>query len=214
MPQGEQRSKLEDTNTLSELNTTQPHPLWLGALGVAMLAIGVIAISFPMVSSLAVELTIGSMFSIAGILTVVHAFFERSWKEFIWHLLIGLVYLIGGALMLLNPFSGLLALTLFLSAVLVADGVLMLVIGARSRSNRRWWWFIAAGIISVLLAFLILFNMRSGASLAVLGIIVGANFLFFGTALLAYSLGLYEDLNNEGDTESDAEKGSQADQAT
>ena len=63
----------EKTDTVPGTNGA-PKPIWLFALGALMIGLGILALSYPMVSTLAVELTLGILLGIAGVATLVHAF--------------------------------------------------------------------------------------------------------------------------------------------
>jgi uncharacterized membrane protein HdeD (DUF308 family) len=59
----------------------------------------------------------------------------------IWELLIGTVYILVGAYLLLNPLAVLVSLTLGLALYLFAEGILEFILGFRLRGMTGSGWF-------------------------------------------------------------------------
>ena len=170
-----------------------PNPGWLIALGIATLLTGFAAITFPLASTLAIEILVGCLFLSVGLVTMGHAFMEKGWKGFLWGLLIGGLHVIAGIAFLANPFGGVLALTVMLGVTFLAEGVLRIILGFQMRPNNRWGLMIASGAMSILLAIMVLAGLANGSSLIVIGIMVGINFIFAGAALIQIGLGARQD---------------------
>ncbi len=166
----------------------QPRPVWMIVLGVALLCVGLCAIVFPLMSTLAVEAFIGAALLIGGIVAAIQAFAEKAWKGFFWLLAIGILNVLAGLVLMLDPFGGVLALTLALGTIFLAEGVLRIVIAIRSRQERRMALKIASGAMAILLGGLILTGIVNGSSLVMLGVLAGLNLIFAGVSLM--SLGL------------------------
>ncbi len=166
----------------------QPRPVWLIVLGVAILCVGLCAIAFPLMSTLVVEAFIGVALLVGGIVAAIQAFAEKAWKGFFWLLAIGVLNVIAGLVLLLDPFGGVLALTLALGTVFLAEGVLRFVIAIRSRQERPMALMIASGAMAIMLGGLILTGIVNGSSLVLLGVLAGLNLIFAGVSLM--SLGL------------------------
>ena len=179
----------ESTETLPNTGGA-PKPSWLFVLGTVMICLGILALSFPLISTLAIELTIGILLAIAGIATLIHAFSDKGWVGFIWQVLIGAVYLFGAAVFFLDPLGVTLALTIYLGVVFFVDGVFLIVMGVRARPTPRWGWFVLSGVASILLSLYVFFGIPSGASLGLLGLLLGVNFIFVGATLLAFGFGI------------------------
>ena len=107
------------------------HRVWFIALGIVLILAGLLAIAFPFVGGLAVEMWAAIAFLVAGVGQTVHAFTVRRWSGFLVGLLVGLLYLATAVILWFNPIRGVIALTAFLAAVLVIDGGLR----GSSRSN-------------------------------------------------------------------------------
>jgi uncharacterized membrane protein HdeD (DUF308 family) len=85
--------------------------------------------------------------------------------------------------MLLLPVTAVITLTLVLGWYIAIEGIFELVLFARLRRVPGAGWFLFDGIVSLLLAGLIVFRWPS-SSLWVLGTLVGVSLLFSGIARL------------------------------
>ena len=158
---------------------------WFIALGVIMILTGIGAFAFPLIASLSVELLVGATFLVGGVATLFHAFQEKEWSGVFWQLAVGIVYLAGGLVFLVNPFGGVIALTVFLGIVFLVEGIGRIIMGFQMRGKRNWGWVVASGAMSVLLAVLVFGGFATGASLGLIGVLLGINFIFAGASFVA-----------------------------
>ncbi len=174
--------------TVKKTHESDPK-VWLVVLGLLLVLVGVGALVFPFLTTLSVEILVGSAFLAAGVVTVFHAFSAKGWRGFFWELLIGILYAVAGIAFLVNPFGGAVALTVMLGSLFLTEGILRIVLGFQIRPASNWGWIIASGGVSILLGLLILAGMANGSSLAVIGMLVGVNFVFAGSAFIAIGAG-------------------------
>jgi uncharacterized membrane protein HdeD (DUF308 family) len=108
---------------------------------------------------------------------------------FWWSLLSALLATAAGLVLLLQPMSGALSLTLVLIAFFIVEGVatIMYALDHRRELSRRWEWMLVSGIIDLILAGIILSGFPGTAAWAI-GLLVGINMLFGGTAIVAMAL--------------------------
>lgn len=172
---------------------------WFILLGVVMMLAGGGAFAFPFVASLSVELLVGATLLIVGVATLVQSFQEKEWGGVFWQLAIGVVYLAGGLAFLVNPFGGVIALTVFLGIVFFVEGIARVIMGFQMRSERNWGWLVASGGMSMLLGILVFGGLANGASLGFIGVLLGVNFFFAGASFIA--LGSAKTDTADGQTE-------------
>lgn len=158
---------------------------WLIVLGVCTVFTGIVAIAFPLASTLAVEVIVGSLFLTIGVLTAVHAFVQRDAAGMWWELLIGLLYSAAGIAFLLNPLGGIVAMTIMLGATFLAEGILRIVMAVQLTRSRATFLLIASGALSILLSILVFVGLINGTGLTIVGVLVGVNFIFAGVALVS-----------------------------
>jgi uncharacterized membrane protein HdeD (DUF308 family) len=175
---------------------------WLLAFAIVQLIAGILAVAIPALASIVAVAVFGWVMLVSAIFQIVHAVRVREWKGFALHLLGGLLYAAAGILTLIYPFSGLLALTLLLAALLLADGILHVVLGARHRPRDGWGWFLAAGIASIILGILLIVGWPTTALWAI-GLLLGVNLIFNGVMNAALALDCRRRRLQQGDAESE-----------
>ena len=115
--------------------------------GVALIVLGVLAIAAPFFATIAVEIYIGWLFLIAGIVGLVAMFYADDIAAFLWTLVTAALSLCLGVLLLYKPAAGAVTLTLALTAFFVAEGVFQIVtsIAYRKVLPGAWGWLLASG---------------------------------------------------------------------
>ena len=159
------------------------HRGWFMFLGIALIVIGVVAILFPLASTIAAKLVIGWLFLIGGVIQVVHAFSTQRWGAFFLDLIIGILYVIVGGWLAFFPFTGIITLTILLAVLFIVEGVIEIGMGFRVRPAGGWVWLLISGIVAIVVGFLILAGLPSTATWAI-GLLVGINLIFSGVSYL------------------------------
>lgn len=154
---------------------------WLFWSGIVHIVVGVLAILFPMLASLAANYLIGWLFVLAGVAGLVGAFGVRGVGALAWSVLLSALTVGAGLFLLFDPLGGLLALTLVVATVFFVEGVLQALFALRVRPARGWVVVLVSALISVGVGVLIALGLP-GASAIVLGVLLGVNFLSTGVA--------------------------------
>jgi len=157
--------------------------------GIVLLILGAAAIVLPVIATLAFTLLIGWLFLISGVVGLATTFWMRSAPGFWWALLSAAIAVIAGLLLIRWPITGTVSLTLVLIAFFTVEGVatLFYAIEHRARLSHRWGWMLASGVIDLVLAGIIFAGLPETATWA-LGLLVGINMLFGGTAMIGMAL--------------------------
>jgi uncharacterized membrane protein HdeD (DUF308 family) len=155
------------------------------AQGIIMTLLGVAAVIWPQISSLAVDVYVGWIFLFSGAVGLVMMFFAPNVAGFLWSLLTGALALFAGVLLLWHPVEGVVSLTLVLVAFFVVEGLFQIAaaFGYRSAFPESWGWMLVSGIADLVLAGLIVAGWPSSAGWA-LGLIVGVNLITSGVAII------------------------------
>lgn len=159
---------------------------WLLALGVVFIILGIIALGSPYALTLAVDLMLGWILIICGIISIVSAFFSGNWGRFLLILLSGIIFVIAGILLVANPLKGVLTLALILAAFLLVEGIFKIIYAFQMKATQNWGWVLASGIISLILAILIWAQWP--ASIVIIGLLVGFYILFSGISMVMLSI--------------------------
>jgi uncharacterized membrane protein HdeD (DUF308 family) len=157
--------------------------------GVIMMILGVLAVIWPQISTVAVDIYIGWIFLLSGLVGLVTMFFVPSIPAFLWSLLTSALSLVVGVLLLWHPVEGTVSLTLVLIAFFIVEGVFQIAAAIRYRSAfpESWGWMVMSGIADLVLAGLIISGWPGTASWA-LGLIVGVNLITSGLAITMAAL--------------------------
>lgn len=149
-------------------------------MGVLFIVLGLIAIVEPMVAGLAVAVLAGWLFLGGGIVHAISAFRVDGARNVIWHLLLAIVYLIGGVYFVTHPLLGLGTLTLFLATILFIEGVVWVVAYFQLRGNV---WMLLNGVITLVLGLMIWAGWPSSSVWAI-GTLLGVNLLMTGMSII------------------------------
>jgi uncharacterized membrane protein HdeD (DUF308 family) len=148
-------------------------------LGLGMTIVGIIAIGFPIVSTLATALFVGWMFLLAGVFLFVGSFTIHGTGPFFGAMLMALLMIAAGVFLLFHPLAGAIALTIVLGVLFLVQGAFELALAFEMRPHQGWVWMLLSGGASVILALVIAVGLP-GISLIALGILLGINFLSTG----------------------------------
>ncbi len=162
---------------------------WMAAFAVISLVGGILALINPFAATLAATLMAGWAFAFLGALQVVQSFQVKGWGGFIWALLFGLLTLAVGLSLIFNPLAGMVSLTLLVAALFLAVGVVKVMYAFSLRPLTGWGWVLISGIVSVLLAIMILADLPWSAA-NVLGILLAVELISNGVLFLFVALGL------------------------
>jgi uncharacterized membrane protein HdeD (DUF308 family) len=152
---------------------------WFLVLGIVLILVGIAAICFPLVSTIAAKIFLGWLFLIGGVFLIIHAFSAQGWGGFLWSLLIGVLYLIAGGYLAFFPLTGLLTLAILLAILFVAEGIMEIIMAFRVHPSDGRVWLLLSGIAALVVGVLIFLGLPSSAGWA-LGLLVGINLLFSG----------------------------------
>jgi uncharacterized membrane protein HdeD (DUF308 family) len=153
--------------------------------GVIMVILGILAVVWPGLATLAVDVYIGWLFLISGIVGLVAMFSAEDVPAFLWTLITAALSLIVGVLLLWKPAEGAVSLTLVLTAFFIAEGVFQIAgsISYRNVIPDSWGWMLASGVADLILAALIIMGWPNTVGWA-LGLIVGVNLITSGWAAI------------------------------
>ena len=157
--------------------------------GIVLVVLGLLAIVVPPIATLAVEILFGWLFLVSGILGLITTFWMRSAPGFWWSLLSAALGIAAGLVLLARPMSGVLTLTLILIIFFTIEGVasIMYALEHKRELTGRWGFMLASGIVDLILAAIILMGLPGTAAWAI-GLLVGINLVFGGSALIAMAL--------------------------
>jgi len=152
--------------------------------GVVTVILGILAVAAPAWASVAVDIYVGWLFLLSGLVGVVAMFSAGNFSSFLWTFVTALLSIAVGAMLLWQPAEGAVSLTMVLTAFLIFEGVFQTVASFSYRDviPGSWGWMLASGLSDLLLAGIIIWAWPNSA-VWTLGLIVGVNLITSGAAV-------------------------------
>jgi len=169
--------------------------------GVALVALGLMAIIVPSIAPSYLTVALGWVFLGSGATGLATTFWARRAPGFWWSLASALLAILVGVILIINqahelyggllgwPFetAGPLRPILVLFFLVEGGASIMFAMEHRREFSGRWAWMVASGVVDIVLASIIIFNLP-GTSAWTMGLLVGINMVLGGAALLAMGL--------------------------
>jgi uncharacterized membrane protein HdeD (DUF308 family) len=182
-------------NLVSEVKSRAGWGIFLGILTAAL---GVLLIAYPLAAATITAILIGSILVIAGVLDIALALRAHTGGSFAGRLLLGIIYGVGGLLLLFNPLWGVGVLTVVLGVMLFFEAGVATWLAFSMRPASGWGWLLFDAVITALLGWLILAHWPSSAIWAI-GTLVGVAVLMRGITRIALSARLRKAVGQAGD---------------
>ena len=157
--------------------------------GIVMVILGILAVVWPAVATLAVDIYVGWLFLISGTVGLVAMFSARDVPAFFWTLLTAALAMAVGVLLIWKPAEGAESLTIVLTAFFIAEGVFQIAgsFAYRDAMPGSWGWMFVSGISDLILAGLLILYWPVSAAWA-LGLLVGVNLITSGVAIVVTAI--------------------------
>jgi len=164
------------------------------AWAVILIICGFISLCLPLIAGISMAFVLATLILIAGVIHLTTAPVSGGFGGYLWRTLVGIVYIIGGIWLFMHPVMGLISFTFVLGIMFVIEGIFALIHFFAMRKTAGSGWLLFDGVITLLLAFLILDRWPSSAAWAI-ATIVGVNLLISGITRLMALLAVRRFLN-------------------
>jgi uncharacterized membrane protein HdeD (DUF308 family) len=164
------------------------------AWAIILILCGIFSLSLPLITGISAAIILAVLILIAGIIHLTTAPVSGGFGGYVWRTLLGIVYIIGGIWMFMHPILGLVSFTFVLGIMFVVEGILAIISFFTMGKVAGSGWLLFDGLVTLLLAFLILYHWPSSAAWAV-ATIVGVNLLISGITRLMAMLAVRRFLN-------------------
>ncbi len=157
--------------------------------GIVLVVLGILAVVVPPIATIALEILIGWLLLLSGVVGLVTTLRMRSAPGFSWSLLSAILGIVAGVILLRWPLSGAVSLTLILTVFLTIEGIASIFFAFEHRRELtgRWGMMLFSGVVDLLLAGIIFAGLPGTAAWAI-GLLIGINLVFGGSALVAMAL--------------------------
>jgi len=157
--------------------------------GVVMIVLGVLAIVFPVFATLAVDLYLGWLFLLCGVLVVIIMIIAGHIPGFWWALITAILAIVVGLALLLKPAAGVVSLTAVLMAFFIIEGLFQTTAAFTYRDGipHSWGWLLASGVADLVLAAIVISGWPGTVDWT-LGLLAGVNLLTSGWAIVMVAM--------------------------
>ena len=151
--------------------------------GIALVILGFLAVGAPLVTGIAVAITVGAFVVLTGVVEIALYMKARSWGKGIMGVILGILSIVCGALMIAHPLMGLGFLTLLVAAYFFVHGLFEVIEAVQLRPTPGWGWSLFSGALTVLLGVMIWRQWPISGAWAI-GVLVGIHVLMSGWAAI------------------------------
>jgi len=155
--------------------------------GWIILLMGLLAVASPVVSGVAVVIMVAIVLIVAGAARVIAGLQGDGF----WSILFGVLYVVGGAVMIGRPYLGLASLTMILIIYFLANGIAEIIAAFQVKPAQGWGFVLFSGIVSVILAFMI-WNQWPLSGAWAIGVLVGVQLIFAGLTMITVGSAIKE----------------------
>jgi len=164
-------------------------------LGLFWAILGGAAIAAAIVATLATMLIFGVLLLLAGVAQLAYVFASQSSADRSWQIGTGVLYFLAGLLLVIDPVSGAIGLTLLIAILFFIRGIMQLALSVTyQRRGQSRGWYLVSGVLSLLLAVLIIAGWPETGTW-VIGLFVGIELLLGGLTMLITPKALAEKID-------------------
>jgi uncharacterized membrane protein HdeD (DUF308 family) len=162
--------------------TVKRYSLWYLLQGLLMVVAGVLALVYPLLASVAMVYLLAWILIISGVLQGIGLIGARDVPHYWLQLISVVLAIVIGVLLLNQPESGLLVMTVLLIVFFMVEGISKIIFALTIRPFPNWGWVLGSGLVGIVLAVYLWANMPIASEL-VLGILLGIMLISEGAAL-------------------------------
>lgn len=166
------------SNNHNMLRSIKERAHWIILLGVLLIILGSLAVTFAFASTLLSVIVLGALLFASGIIEGAKSCTVQRWSTFFLHILLSILYVFAGIYMMLYPALTAINLTLLFAILFVMSGIFKIFFALVKTPPHSMWLFFN-GIISILLGILI-WQQWPFAGLWALGVFLGIDLVFTG----------------------------------
>lgn len=169
--------------------TVRRYSFWYLLEGILLIAAGVLAIIFPVLSSTAIVVLLGWLLIISGAVQGFSLIGARHVPHFWLQLISVILAVLVGFLFLRDPAQGIATIALLLIVFFMMEGMSKVVFALTIRPFPNWGWVLASGLVGIVLS-LVLWASLPVAAVWLIGLLLGINLISVGAAILWLALGV------------------------
>lgn len=154
-------------------------------MGVIALIGGAMAFANPMAASMAVVQIVAAVFLVMGVMQVWSSFQAPGFS--VWDLALGVLQVLVGIVLFTDITGGMISLTLMVAILILLEGAFLAWLGWSMRPVGPWVWVLLSGVVSLVLAVMILMGLPQSAA-SILGLLLGIDLVSNGVWLVLWGM--------------------------
>lgn len=158
------------------------YSFWYLVQGILLVAAGILAIIYPLITSLAVVVLLGWLLIISGLVHGISLLGARHVPYFWLQLVSVALGVLIGFLLLRDPAQGLLTITLLLIVFFMIEGISKIIFALTIRPFPAWGWVLASGLVGIILSLVLLVSLPVSA-VWLIGVLLGIELISVGAAM-------------------------------
>ncbi|MCP4382921.1 MAG: HdeD family acid-resistance protein [Hyphomicrobiales bacterium] len=162
--------------------TVKKHSLWYLIKGILLVVAGILAIVYPVISSVAFVVFLGWLLIISGVVQGVSLIGAGKVPHFWLELISVVLALLVGFLLVRDPAQGLQTITLLIIVFLMIQGISKIVFALTIRPFESWGWVLASGVLGIVLS-VVLWGSLPGTAAWLIGLLIGIELIGEGAAI-------------------------------
>jgi uncharacterized membrane protein HdeD (DUF308 family) len=159
---------------------------WFILFGILVFALGVAGLGMTISLTLTSMLYFGILLLVRGAVEVLAAFRSRDWGGFFFHLISASIGAVAGLVMVTRPGMAAESITLFMGALFMVEGMMLLIAGLIYRFP-SWGWTLANGVVTFALG-LMLWQEFPFSGLYFIGTLIALEIMMTGANYIALGL--------------------------
>lgn len=166
-------------------------PGWFIAAGIIMVLLGILSWVYAFSVSLASTVILGFFLIAGGVVQLVQAFAHNSAQGSSRWLsaLAGLLIIVAGGILCIEPVQGTIFLTAFIAAMLMIGGVMRMYWAFKMRPIAGWWVGLCSGGVTFLIGVL-LYVTLPWAGLLFVGTLIAVELIMAGISAICFGCSL------------------------
>jgi uncharacterized membrane protein HdeD (DUF308 family) len=176
-------------NWPEQLTPLGRHWAWVLTAGLAYITLGIVALSWPITSTVSLTFVLGALFVAIGLLQTIHCIRLGAAAGNGWRIFQALAALVAGGLILRYPEAGMLGIAITMAFYFFVSAAAKGAIAWDLRPHSGWGWQFTSAVASFFLGAFIIATFPFSA-IWVPGIILGIDLIVMGASLVGFSVDL------------------------
>jgi uncharacterized membrane protein HdeD (DUF308 family) len=151
--------------------------------GVGLVILGALAVWAPEMTGMTVSVIVGVVLILGGVLRTTFAWMATGWGSLFLRAAVGILTVIAGGYMIMQPDVGAQVLAIVLVFYLFADGITSLIFAVRLPPAAGGVWMMLGAIASLVIGVLMWMQWPVAGELAV-GVLIGIKLILDGVTLI------------------------------